>query len=73
MAGAGVLVLVLVIYTGFVIRIPEMPDWFGWIRWINPIVSLLSTPLLSAANIFSLVLCIRDSACQRVPRSRFSL
>jgi ABC-type multidrug transport system ATPase subunit/ABC-type multidrug transport system permease subunit len=41
MAGAGVLVLVLVIYTGFVIRIPEMPDWFGWIRWINPVVSLL--------------------------------
>ncbi|KAI4945647.1 hypothetical protein J4E91_007990 [Alternaria rosae] len=37
MAGAGVLVLILVIYTGFVIRIPEMPDWFGWIRWINPI------------------------------------
>ncbi|KAF5845320.1 hypothetical protein GGP41_002938 [Bipolaris sorokiniana] len=37
MAGAGMLVLVLVIYTGFVIRIPQMPDWFGWIRWINPI------------------------------------
>ncbi|KAL1799987.1 hypothetical protein ACET3X_000329 [Alternaria dauci] len=37
MAGAGVLVLILVIYTGFVIRIPQMPDWFGWIRWINPI------------------------------------
>lgn len=37
MAGAGVLVLMLVIYTGFVIRIPQMHDWFGWIRWINPI------------------------------------
>jgi ATP-binding cassette subfamily G (WHITE) protein 2 (PDR) len=37
MAGAGVLVLILVIYTGFVIRIPEMPVYFGWIRWINPI------------------------------------
>jgi ABC-type multidrug transport system ATPase subunit len=37
MAGAGVLVLMLVIYTGFVIRIPEMHPWFGWIRWINPI------------------------------------
>jgi ABC-type multidrug transport system permease subunit len=33
MAGAGVLVLALVIYTGFVIRIPEMPVWFSWIRW----------------------------------------
>jgi ABC-type multidrug transport system ATPase subunit len=37
MAGAGVLVLMLVIYTGFVIRIPEMKPCFGWIRWINPI------------------------------------
>ncbi|KAH7379502.1 ABC multidrug transporter-like protein [Pyrenochaeta sp. MPI-SDFR-AT-0127] len=37
MAGAGVLVLILVIYTGFVIRIPEMPVYFGWIRWINPV------------------------------------
>ncbi|KAH7062844.1 ABC-2 type transporter-domain-containing protein [Paraphoma chrysanthemicola] len=37
MAGAGVIVLILVIYTGFVIRIPQMPVYFGWIRWINPI------------------------------------
>ncbi len=34
---AGVLVLVLVIYTGFVIRIPEMKVYFSWLRWINPI------------------------------------
>jgi ABC-type multidrug transport system permease subunit len=37
MALAGVLVLVLVIYTGFVIRIPSMHPWFSWIRWINPV------------------------------------
>ncbi|PHH82186.1 hypothetical protein CDD82_6744 [Ophiocordyceps australis] len=37
MALAGVLVLALVIYTGFVIRVPEMHPWFAWIRWINPI------------------------------------
>ncbi|KAF2124945.1 hypothetical protein P153DRAFT_370276 [Dothidotthia symphoricarpi CBS 119687] len=37
MAGAGVLVLILVIYTGYVIRVPEMPVYFGWLRWINPI------------------------------------
>ncbi|KAF9769293.1 hypothetical protein IL306_013302 [Fusarium sp. DS 682] len=34
---AGIMVLALVIYTGFVIRVPQMVDWFGWIRWINPI------------------------------------
>jgi len=37
MTGAGILVLALVIYTGFVIRIPDMKVWFSWIRWINPI------------------------------------
>jgi ATP-binding cassette subfamily G (WHITE) protein 2 (PDR) len=37
MALAGVLVLVLVIYTGFVVRIPSMVVWFSWLRWINPL------------------------------------
>ncbi|KAL5119151.1 hypothetical protein ACEQ8H_002858 [Pleosporales sp. CAS-2024a] len=37
MAGTGVLILFLVIYTGFVIRTPQMRVYFGWIRWINPI------------------------------------
>lgn len=37
MALAGVMVLALVIYTGFVIRVPQMHPWFSWIRWINPI------------------------------------
>ena len=34
---AGVMVLALVIYTGFIIRVPQMVVWFSWIRWINPI------------------------------------
>ena len=37
MTFAGVLVLALVIYTGFVIAVPQMHPWFSWIRWINPI------------------------------------
>ena len=37
MTGAGILVLALVIYTGFVITTRDMRPWFGWIRWINPI------------------------------------
>ncbi|KAM4063501.1 ABC-2 type transporter [Hirsutella rhossiliensis] len=37
LALSGVLVLALVIYTGFAIRVPEMHPWFSWIRWINPI------------------------------------
>lgn len=34
---AGVLVLALVIYTGFVVAPPQMHPWFGWLRWLNPI------------------------------------
>ncbi|KAK7407843.1 hypothetical protein QQX98_010014 [Neonectria punicea] len=34
---AGVLVLALVIYTGYTISVPQMQPWFGWIRWINPV------------------------------------
>ncbi|KAH6952434.1 ABC-2 type transporter-domain-containing protein [Ilyonectria sp. MPI-CAGE-AT-0026] len=34
---AGVMVLALVIYTGFIIRVPQIVVWFSWIRWINPI------------------------------------
>ncbi|KAL7931562.1 ABC-2 type transporter domain-containing protein [Trichoderma chlorosporum] len=37
MSLAGILVLALVIYTGFTITVPEMHPWFSWIRWINPI------------------------------------
>ncbi|EGP83324.1 ABC transporter [Zymoseptoria tritici IPO323] len=37
MALSGVMVLALVIYTGFVVPTKYMKPWFGWIRWINPI------------------------------------
>ncbi|KAH8586012.1 brefeldin A efflux transporter Bfr1 [Bisporella sp. PMI_857] len=34
---AGILVLVLTIYTGYVIPIPSMHPWFRWLQYINPI------------------------------------
>jgi ATP-binding cassette subfamily G (WHITE) protein 2 (PDR) len=34
---AGIFVLALVIYTGFVIPVASMHPWFSWIRFINPI------------------------------------
>jgi ATP-binding cassette, subfamily G (WHITE), member 2, PDR len=37
MSLAGVMVLALVLYTGFAIAPPQMHPWFSWIRWINPI------------------------------------
>jgi len=37
MSLAGVLILALVVYTGFVVPVPYMKVWFSWIRYINPV------------------------------------
>ncbi|KAE8147777.1 ABC-2 type transporter-domain-containing protein [Aspergillus avenaceus] len=34
---AGISILALVVYTGFVLPVPSMHPWFEWIHWINPI------------------------------------
>jgi len=36
---AGILVLALVIYTGYVLPVPDMHPWFGWIRYISKFTS----------------------------------
>ncbi|EFY84348.1 ABC multidrug transporter, putative [Metarhizium acridum CQMa 102] len=37
MGVAGILILALVVYSGFMIPQSYMHPWFAWIRWINPI------------------------------------
>ncbi|KAI0889730.1 ABC-2 type transporter-domain-containing protein [Annulohypoxylon maeteangense] len=37
MSLAGIMVLVLAIYTGFAIAVPQMGAWFSWLRWLNPV------------------------------------
>lgn len=37
MAPGAIMIANLIIYTGFVVPIPYMVPWFGWMRWINPI------------------------------------
>ncbi|KAL3456645.1 ABC-2 type transporter-domain-containing protein [Aspergillus heterothallicus] len=37
MALAGILILCIVVYTGFSLPVPYMRPWLSWIRWINPI------------------------------------
>ncbi|KAI1383447.1 ABC-2 type transporter-domain-containing protein [Hypoxylon trugodes] len=37
MSLAGVMILILVIYGGFVIAVPQMKPWFAWLRWLNPV------------------------------------
>ena len=37
LAMAGVLVLIIVIYTGYTIPRTYMHPWFKWLTWINPL------------------------------------
>ncbi|KAL4976417.1 ABC-2 type transporter-domain-containing protein [Aspergillus desertorum] len=34
---AGVLMLALIVYTGYVLPVPSMHPWFEWIHYLNPI------------------------------------
>ena len=34
---AGIMVLSIVVYTGFTLPVASMHPWLSWIRWINPI------------------------------------
>ncbi|KAL2825874.1 ATP-binding cassette transporter [Aspergillus pseudoustus] len=34
---AGVLILALIVYTGYVLPVPSMHPWFKWIHYLNPI------------------------------------
>lgn len=36
-APSSVILLVLVLYTGFALPVSYMLDWISWIRWLNPI------------------------------------
>ncbi|KAK4865212.1 hypothetical protein LT330_001835 [Penicillium expansum] len=37
MVPASILVLAVLLYTGFAISVPNMRGWASWIRWINPV------------------------------------
>ncbi|KAL8695772.1 MAG: hypothetical protein Q9224_003171 [Gallowayella concinna] len=37
MAPSAVLILALVIYTGFVVPPGQMHPWFSWLRWLDPV------------------------------------
>ncbi|CAG9945597.1 unnamed protein product [Clonostachys rosea f. rosea IK726] len=47
MAPASVILLALVLYSGFVISIDNMRDWISWARWGNPIFYGLESLLVN--------------------------
>lgn len=61
---AGILVLALVVYTGYVLPVGYMKPWFKWIHYISKsnTISLTSQSLTLDAR--SDLLCVRDSNCE---------
>ncbi|VUC33001.1 unnamed protein product [Clonostachys rosea] len=47
LAPASIILLALVLYTGFAIPIGYMQVWLGWIRWINPVFYGLESVFLN--------------------------
>ncbi|KAI9872985.1 MAG: hypothetical protein M1830_000972 [Pleopsidium flavum] len=50
LAIAGVLVLAIVIYTGFTIPRPYMHPWVKWISWINPVAYAFEALLVNEVH-----------------------
>lgn len=69
MSLAGVLILAIVIYTGFVVPIPYMKVWFSWIRYSKywSMHGRESTSLTIRSQ--SCLLRFRDSSRQPIPRT----
>ncbi|KAE9388518.1 hypothetical protein BT96DRAFT_431072 [Gymnopus androsaceus JB14] len=50
MAPASIIMMALIIYTGFTIPITDMHPWFRWINYINPIAYAFETLMLNEFN-----------------------
>lgn len=46
-APGATFILLLVIYTGYVLPIPDMPPWFGWMRHVNPMRYILESLIIN--------------------------
>ncbi|TLD04992.1 uncharacterized protein PgNI_09248 [Pyricularia grisea] len=47
MAPASIILLAIVLYTGFSIPVQYMQVWLGWLRWINPVYYGLESIMLN--------------------------
>ncbi|KAK3995214.1 ABC-2 type transporter-domain-containing protein [Cladorrhinum sp. PSN332] len=50
MAVAGLLILALITYTGFVLPGPYMPPWFKWISYLNPLAYAFEALLVNEVH-----------------------
>ncbi|KAI9167952.1 ABC multidrug transporter C [Paramyrothecium foliicola] len=47
MAPAGLVVVLCIVYTGFVIPVPYMKPWLSWFRWINPMAYVYESLMIT--------------------------
>ncbi|KAH7324462.1 ABC-2 type transporter-domain-containing protein [Stachybotrys elegans] len=50
MAPASVVVLLCIVYTGFVIPVPYMKPWLSWFRWLNPMAYVYESLMINEFN-----------------------
>ena len=64
MPGASLMILAMVIYTGFVIPTRDMKPWFRWLNYLNPIAYAFEGTFLPNSSALSLTW--HSSSGQRV-------
>ncbi len=47
---AGVLILAMIIYTGFTLQTDYMHPWFRWINWVNPLAYVFEALLVNEVH-----------------------
>ncbi|QSZ28689.1 hypothetical protein DSL72_003189 [Monilinia vaccinii-corymbosi] len=50
MAPASIVVLLCIVYTGFVIPVPYMKPWLSWFRWLNPMSYAYESLMINEFN-----------------------
>lgn len=59
MAPSGILILLCVIYIGYVVPVPYMVDWLAWFRFVNPIAYAFESLLINEVSHFLDTLFVR--------------
>jgi ATP-binding cassette subfamily G (WHITE) protein 2 (PDR) len=50
MVPIGIIIMLCIIYSGFVIPIPYMKPWLSWFRWIDPVAYAFESLIINEAS-----------------------
>jgi ABC-type multidrug transport system permease subunit len=54
MAPSGIIIILCVIYIGFVVPVPYMVNWLAWFRFVNPIAYAYESLLINEVRLYHL-------------------